>query len=109
MVELSEYDITYAPMNNLKSQVYVYFLIELSSLNSDEIPKKLVLSRDDSSKLKDSRAWIVLEGLGELILDQSLYFNFQAINNRVEYEAVISGLKLAREVWVSHLLVCTDS
>lgn len=52
---------------------------------------------------------IVLEGSWGLVLEESLYFNLQANNNQVEYEAVIVYLKLAKEVWVSHLLVHIDS
>lgn len=51
----------------------------------------------------------MLDGLGELILEQSLCFNFQANNNQPEYEAVIVSLKLSKEVGVSHLMVKIDS
>lgn len=36
-------------------------------------------------------------------------FNFQASNNQAEYEALIAGMKLEKEVGVTHLLVHTDS
>lgn len=44
-----------------------------------------------------------------MVLEKSLCFNFQANNNKAEYEEVIDGLKLAKEVGVTRLLVCTDS
>lgn len=50
-----------------------------------------------------------MEGPREVVLRQSLCFNFQARNNQVEYEAIISSLTLARDVGITHLLVLTDS
>lgn len=64
---------------------------------------------DGLSNLKGGGAGIVLERLGELVLERSLCFNFQANNNQAEYEAVIVSLKLAKEVKISHFLVCIDS
>lgn len=52
---------------------------------------------------------IVLEGPEDVILEQSLCFNFQSSNNQAEYEAIIASLRLTREVRASHLLVRTDS
>lgn len=63
---------------------------------------------DGSSNLKGNGG-IVIEGTRELVLEQSLCFNFQANINQAEYETVIVGLKLSKEVRVSHLLVHTYS
>lgn len=51
----------------------------------------------------------MLEGPGDLVLEYSLCFNFQASNSQVEYEPLIVGMKLEKEVKVTHLLVQTDS
>lgn len=83
--------------------------MELSAPILEEFPEQWILSVDGSSNIKGSGAGIVLEGPGELILEQSLCFRFQNNNNQAEYEAIISGLKLAKEVGVSHLMVKTDS
>lgn len=58
---------------------------------------------DDYSNLKGSRVGIMLEGLNELLLEQSLCFNFQTINNHEEYEALIMGTKLSYEVGATNL------
>ena len=39
----------------------------------------------------------------------ALYFGFQASNNEAEYEALLVGLRLAKELRVSHLKVYSDS
>lgn len=52
---------------------------------------------------------MTLEGPGDVILEQSLRFEFQASNNKAEYEALIAGLKLAIEVKIESLLIRTYS
>lgn len=47
-----------------------------------------------------SGAGVILEGPGDLVLEQSLRFDFKVSNNEAEYEAMIAGLKLAKEVGV---------
>lgn len=95
-VELSQFDITYAPRNIIKMQVFEGFLIELSLPALEDMIEKWIMSVDVSSNLKGSGAGIMLEGSRELILEQSLCSNFQANNNQVEYEVVITGLKLSK-------------
>ena len=56
---------------------------------------------------KGSRA--ILEKEGEIIIKLSLKFNFPISNNQAEYKALIAGLKLARDVGVHRLLICSDS
>ena len=39
----------------------------------------------------------------------TLHFGFQASNNEAEYEALIAGLRLSRELKVNNLKVYSDS
>ena len=50
-----------------------------------------------------------MEGPDGLLIEQSLRFNFTAINNQVEYEALITELGLAKEVGASKLIAMSDS
>ena len=52
---------------------------------------------DGSSNNKGAGADIVLEGPGELLVEQSLQFGFKTSNNQAEYEALIAGLELAQD------------
>ena len=61
VVEMSDYDITFIPRNNIKSQVLTDFLIELSSPILEESYEQWVLSVDDSSNLKGNGEGIMLE------------------------------------------------
>jgi len=52
---------------------------------------------DGSSNPQGAGAGIVLEGPGDILIEQSLRFNFKTSNNQAEYEAIIADLNLARE------------
>ncbi|GAU22857.1 hypothetical protein TSUD_282240 [Trifolium subterraneum] len=67
------------------------------------------LSVDGSSNLRGSGAGVVLEGPEGVLIEQSLRFAFKASNNQAEYEALIAGMKLAKETEVQELKVQSDS
>lgn len=58
---------------------------------------------------KGSGAWITLEEPGDISLKQSLRFDFKTSNNQAKYEALIVGLKLAKEVGVRKIKCKSDS
>lgn len=41
---------------------------------------------------------VVLEGSNGLLVEQSIFFRFKIRNNQVEYEAVIAGCELAKDL-----------
>lgn len=64
---------------------------------------------DGSSNVKGSGARVLLEGPGDLMLEQSLKFEFSASNNQVDYEALLAGLRLAKEVGARSVRCRIDS
>ena len=64
---------------------------------------------DGISNEKENGSGIILEGPIDVTLEKALKFNFKASNNQVEYEALIVGLKLAKEVGASKLRCYSDS
>ena len=64
---------------------------------------------DGSSGSRGSGAGLVLISPDQFKTSQALRFNFQASNNEAEYEAVIAGLGLARELGVQDIEVFSDS
>lgn len=107
-IELSESGIIYEPRGPIKAQVLSDFVVELTPL-PDTKPQEWVLSVDGASNIKGSGAGIVLEGPDSVLLEQSLHFGFKASNNQTEYEALIAGMNLAREMGASELKVKSDS
>jgi len=110
-VELSEFDIQYEPRGPIKGQVYADFMVELSSKDSQPNPNDFqwVLAVDGSSNQQGSGAGVILEGSNGLLIEKALRFAFKASNNQAEYEALIVGMLLAKELGARSLLVKSDS
>ncbi|XP_020209186.1 uncharacterized protein LOC109794123 [Cajanus cajan] len=107
-MELSEFNIRYEQRGPIKAQVLADFVNELN-------PKETIeegwwsLHTDGSSNSQGSGAGIILEGPNKCSIEQSLRFNFKASNNQAEYEALIAGLRLAKEMNVQKIKCHTDS
>ncbi|KAL5579783.1 hypothetical protein UlMin_012225 [Ulmus minor] len=56
-----------------------------------------------------SGAGVILVSPEGVRLSCALRFCFKATNNQVEYEALLAGLRLAKEVSARHLLIYSDS
>ncbi|GJV55728.1 reverse transcriptase domain-containing protein [Tanacetum coccineum] len=84
-IELGEYTIHYRPRVSIKGQILADFIVERPK---EESPDTLMGEED---KLPES--WIL----------------FDATNNEAEYEALISGLKIAKQMGVKNLQANVDS
>ena len=86
-------------------------MVELLSKDSQLDPNDFqwVLSIDGSSNQQGSGVGVILEGPSRLLIKQALRFAFKASNNQVEYEALIAGMLLAKELGARSLLVKSDS
>jgi len=96
-VELSEYAIRYQLRGAIKAQVLADFIAEMGQepLEVHEKHPMWIVYVDGSSNNKGTGAGIVLEGPGDLLVEQSLQFGFKTSNNQAEYKALIAGLELA--------------
>ena len=111
-VQLSEFYIQYEPRGSIKGQVYADFLAELSLGSTQqemELGSQWMLSVDGSSNQQGSGAGVVLEGPKGLLIEQDLRFAFKASNNQAEYEALIAGMLLAKEMGAWSLMAKSDS
>ena len=99
-VELSEFDIKYEPRGSIKGQIFADFMVELSSETVQDAKDdfRWVLSVDGSSNKLGSGAGVILEGPNSVLIEQSLRFAVKASNNQAEYEALIAGILLAKEM-----------
>ena len=68
-----------------------------------------MLSVNGSSNLKGGGVGVTLEGPYEILIKQSLKSEFRERNNQAEYEALIEGLNLERDIKVESLQTRTDS
>nr|KYP33774.1 Gypsy retrotransposon integrase-like protein 1 [Cajanus cajan] len=107
-VELSEFGIQYESHRPLKAQCLADFVAELTPTTTEE-PQVWTLHVDGSSNSKGSGAGIILEGPNQVTVEQSLKFSFKVTNNQVEYEALLAGLRLARDLGARKVSCNSDS
>jgi len=68
----------------------------------------ITLYVDDSSNKTTCGAGVVLEGPGDLLLEQVLQFGFKATNNQAEYEALLVGLNLTYDMGAREVVCKSD-
>ncbi|KAK2999291.1 hypothetical protein RJ639_023820 [Escallonia herrerae] len=114
-VELGEFDIEYKPRTTIKAQALADFIVECTL---PEEPPQLVISAapdpwnlyvDGSSALGTSGAGLIVISPEGFTIEYALRFGFQASNNEAEYEALLTGIRLAHALKVDSLSVHSDS
>ncbi|XP_035836934.1 uncharacterized protein LOC110896231 [Helianthus annuus] len=117
-VELGEHNITYVPRKAIKAQVLADFIVEVPKQTITEVNTATTehsdleawkLFIDGASSIEGSGAGLILINPEGLEFTYALRFDFQTTNNEAEYEALIAGLRLAKEMKVQKLEVFTDS
>ncbi|KAL5571888.1 hypothetical protein UlMin_021485 [Ulmus minor] len=115
-IELGEFDIQFKPRTAIKGQALADFIAEFTY--APEMSEKLTtqtqnsqwkLYVDGSSTETSSGAGIILVSPDGVKLSCAVRFKFKATNNQAEYEALLSGLRLAKEVSARHLTIYSDS
>ncbi|XP_017417482.1 uncharacterized protein LOC108328172 [Vigna angularis] len=104
-VELSEFGLRYEPRGPIRGQHLADFAAELLPTHQDEWN----LYVDGASDRSVCGAGIVLEGPNGFLLEHSLIFKFKASNNQAEYEALVVGLGLAKDMGAKKITCRTDS
>ncbi|VVA40103.1 PREDICTED: rve domain-containing, partial [Prunus dulcis] len=133
-IELGEFDIHYKPRPAMRGQAVADFLSEFTepqasaapqlitepnpSPSQDQTPTKNTLDLtqplwtlfvDGSSNAQGCGAGLVLVSPDKVALEYALRFNFQASNNEAEYEALLAGLRLAKEMDAKQIQIFSDS
>ena len=109
-MELSEYGILYKPRLSKKGQVLADFLAELPQHNTRPNNEGWwTLCIDGASRQSGIGIGLQLTSpIGERI-EQAVHLGFDASNNELEYEALITGVELALAVGADNLLIRSDS
>ena len=109
-IELSQFEIEFQDRPTIKGQALADFITEFSSglgnrpegdpsLSTPQVPK-WGLYVDGSLNDGGSGAGLILVSLEGHRMNCALRFGFKASNNEAEYESLITGLKLAKEMKV---------
>ncbi|GKE54948.1 reverse transcriptase domain-containing protein, partial [Tanacetum coccineum] len=116
-IELGEYAIHYRPRVSVKGQIRADFIVERPEEDDpdtaieveDELPEPWILFSDGSSCAGGSGAGLILTNPEGAEFTYALRFRFEATNNEGEYEALIAGLRIEKEMGVKNLQANVDS
>ncbi|KAK8954142.1 hypothetical protein KSP39_PZI002328 [Platanthera zijinensis] len=111
-IELSEFDLSYIPREAIKAQVVADFLADYV-VEAGEVEVSPVAAWDmlvDGASGKNSfGGGVILTSPEGTRIEQALKIRFTLTNNHAEYEAIIAGLRLARDLGIQDIRVFTDS
>ena len=128
-IELGEFDIKFMPSTTIKRQAIANFVAEFTypakalgmavdkpstskGRKKDDDPTDpnnvWSLRIDGSSNVNRSSTGIILESPTGEKISHALRLEFSASNNRAEYEALVAGLRLAKEMRAEHIRIYSD-
>ncbi|GJW54905.1 reverse transcriptase domain-containing protein [Tanacetum coccineum] len=115
--ELEAFDITYRPKTAIRGQILADFITERPDkegpsveVQAEEVaPELWVLFTDGSSCLEGSGVGLILTNPKGEEFTYALRFEFDASNNEAEYEALMAGLRIAKQMGVENLIAKVDS
>jgi hypothetical protein len=111
-VEIDQYYVEFVPWWVIKSQALADFImkwIDSDLWGIDEIPNHWVMYFDGSYTLKGAEAGVMLIPPEGDILKYAIQLEFLATNNIAEYEGLVTGLQLAKNLGIQWLLIRGDS
>ena len=118
-VKLSAYDIYYDPRTAIKSQALADFVADFSNdiiqeaelevQQLEESKDPWILYTDGASNVKGTILGILLKSPQGDNIPLSIACEFQATNNEAEYEALIAGLQVAKDMGIKNLKIYVDS
>ncbi|XP_071740060.1 uncharacterized protein [Rutidosis leptorrhynchoides] len=113
-VELGEYEINISPWHEVKGQILADFLLKTTekvdnSHDSKSNNQIWELHTDGVLSEEGIGAGLVLTNLEGEEHTYALKFCFYASNNEAEYEALLSGLRIATEMGIKYLRAYVDS
>uniref|UniRef100_A0A2N9G6E6 RNase H type-1 domain-containing protein n=1 Tax=Fagus sylvatica TaxID=28930 RepID=A0A2N9G6E6_FAGSY len=112
-VELSEFDIEYHPRQAIKAQALADFIAEFTVTEdepSEEKPDEEWEIEIDGSSVKGAGGvGIVFKTPEGHLLKHSTRLQYPTTNNEAEYEALLTGLRIAKELGANRLKIRSDS
>jgi ribonuclease HI len=112
-VELSEFDIEYRPRQAIKAQALADFIAEFTVTEEEpqegEPDKKWEVEIDGSSVKGEGGVGIVFKTPEGHLLKHSTQLQYPTTNNEAEYEALLTSLRIAKELGATRLRIRSDS
>ncbi|GJR02200.1 reverse transcriptase domain-containing protein [Tanacetum coccineum] len=106
-----DYTIYYRPRVSVKGQILADFIVERPEKDSpdtlmeaeEELLEPWILFTDGSSWTDGFEAGLILTSPEGMEFTYALRFRFDATNNKAEYEALIAGLRITKQMGVKNL------
>ena len=111
-IELNQFDIQYHPRTAIKAQALANFITEFTHLDEDSLTNEAewwTIQTDGLSTQKRGGVGVVITALDGEVLKYGVQLKFPAINNKAEYEGILTGLRLGKALEAKDLLVQSDS
>ncbi|GKC69824.1 reverse transcriptase domain-containing protein [Tanacetum coccineum] len=121
VIELGEHEIEFRRRNSIKGKILADFLAETPSKKDKEIKNR----ESKRKELEPESAWkLFTDGastsdgsiVGLMLVDPkgkeytyALRFEFETTNNEAEYKALLTGLRIAKEMKIQELIIFVDS
>jgi hypothetical protein len=102
-VEIGQYDVEFVPRWVIKSQTLTYFIVEwtYSGLRGiGDLSDHWVMYFNGSYTLKGAGADVVFIPPESDMLKYAIQIEFPTTNNTAEYEGLVTGLRLAKELGI---------
>ncbi|CAL2247844.1 unnamed protein product [Prunus armeniaca] len=106
-IELGEFHIHYKPRQAAKGQAVADFISEFTEPHTLASPQIAIKPTPTSNQ--GCGAGLVLISPDKVALEYALRFKFHASNNEAEYEALLAGLRLAKEMGAKQIQIFSDS
>ncbi|KAK1644293.1 hypothetical protein QYE76_062098 [Lolium multiflorum] len=111
-IELSAFDINYKARIAIKSHILADFVadwIESPDADLEPEPETWVMHFDGSNQHQGLGAGVTLKSPTREELQYVLQIHFEATNNMAEYEALLHGMHIAKEIGIKHIICFGDS
>lgn len=111
-IELSQFDIEYKPWMAIKAQVLADFITVLTVPEGESVQDALTLRMihtNGSLVQKMGGVGVIITSLEGDILKYKVQLQFPNTNNEVQYEAILTGLRVARTLGARNVLLKSDS
>lgn len=110
-VRLGEFDIRFEARKALKAQILADFVTEFAGLEPSPVLKTETwdIFVDGASSQEGAGIGVWIRGPEKIEICYAAKLAFQATNNAAEYEAIIKGLELAKEIGPDRLSLKSDS
>jgi hypothetical protein len=109
---LASFNIDYKPRTAIKSQALAKFMVDWKEAQETTLipePEHWVMHFDGSKLLYGSGAGVTLKSPKGDELSYVLQIHFPTTNNIAEYEVLLHGLRVTKEIGVQHIMCCVDS